>query len=661
MKIVFCAALRAASEVLTRGAGSMRGRVASFVILSVAVALAACNGSVNVGEVRVDDPTAPAEAADAGAPQPGPTENVWFRHAPLVPCSIYALAEVRADQIFVGCFGGQVYRFDGVTAKVDIDIGDAKAMFSLLWASSDGQVFAVAHGPSKTAPSVIYRWDGSRWGVLSAPSRRITSIGGTDASHVWMTTDDAIYRFGASGFEKVFDAPGGAFRACAFANTNKGYCTGLHGLAAAWNGTAWSAVTNGPWSPQATVFGVESDPESAEVSFFYGEPVSGSEYTCHIARTSGSTFKTFSASTQCSRYDDDIRKATGSVVVGTNRYMLVASDDQYGSMDVFDTIKDEVRPVCGPVLAFSVAPSQTRVAGHDGFLGALVGTGGDQVTLEMNGDSAWSFEDLSVAPDGTPWARVRSRTVCTSSDQRLVRFEQGAWRPVVAPLTALVGFGLSAIDHDHAQTINPWNGAISEYVSGNWIEHPTMDTAWSLDAKRADDVWIGGAEGSFGHFDGKIFAAEPLPFGPVQIDQITTAGDDVWIVASGRNSDTDTHIVRRAGGAFTEWKLAGGYESRLSVVDATHIYRSGRPAAEWNGTEWKDLGFDADKIWARAPDEIYYTAFADIYRWNGRSAERVHHGLIPITALGGTKEHGFAVGSGGLTLELRSATQSPAR
>src|SRR5688500_8349415 len=83
--------------------------------LLVMGAMAACDTSVRVGELRVPTLDGGPLAAD---PDAGSIVKSWRLHAPTVPCSIYALVEARADDIWVGCNGGRIYRYDGVRAKL---------------------------------------------------------------------------------------------------------------------------------------------------------------------------------------------------------------------------------------------------------------------------------------------------------------------------------------------------------------------------------------------------------------------------------------------------------------------------------------------------------------------------------------------------------------
>ena len=87
---------------------------------------------MRVGELRVDPPapveaglTPPVDPTDAGTPAPS-----WRRQTPLVPCTIYAMAEVRADDLYVGCNGGRIYRYDGVKARLAYEVEDT-SLFSL--------------------------------------------------------------------------------------------------------------------------------------------------------------------------------------------------------------------------------------------------------------------------------------------------------------------------------------------------------------------------------------------------------------------------------------------------------------------------------------------------------------------------------------------------
>jgi hypothetical protein len=629
-----------------------------FLVVGVALVLpiaASCDSSVRVGEVR----EAPVEPAEGGGPLVPPPDAAtiaesWKPRAPQVPCSIYAMVEARpSGEVWLGCNGGRIYRYDGVQARLAY-AGDEKSIVSLLWIAGDGQVWAGAQtGRGPTATTRLRRFDGTTWHDVAGPKERVTSISG-DPTTVWMTTDTQILRLKGDTFETSFSSAAGAFRACAFADANRGYCVGTAGLALVWDGTSWSPVAAPPWSAKAEVFGVELDSFDKSTAFFYGEPITSTsgDQRCTVARLT-TTFVPLTAGKPCFTDFDVARKRTGLASVGLRDYLLLSPEAQYGGALVFDPVEDSVRDLCGPLLTFTTGLANTRVGGHDGLLATIVGSGGNQLALTGGRGSTTSFKDLAVAADGTAWARVEDVTVCGSISDTLVRFEADAtWGPIAGPLAAQAGRGLAATARDRAYTIDLGRDALLQHTSGPWSEAATIKDAWSLSAARSDDVWIGGTDESFGHFDGRVYR-EIQPKGRRrQIEQILPAGSDVWLVAQGVTAgDTDTHVVRYADGKLTEWNQ-GLSDVRLSAVDASHVWMSGEPAQFWNGATWTPLTFDASNVWARAVDEVYFTNGGDISRWDGKHLERMHHGFVYIRAIGGSRDRGFAVGPGGLTLEL---------
>lgn len=630
-----------------------------FVVVAVVLVLpiaASCDSSVRVGEVR----ETPVEPVEADAPLvPSPDASVipesWKQHAPQVPCSIYAMAEVRSDDVWIGCNGGRIYRYDGVQARLAY-AGDEKSIVSLLKVAGDGQVWAGAQiGRGEAATTTLRRFDGTKWHDVTGPKERVTSISGGPTT-LWITTDAKILRLTAGGtFETSFTSTAGTFRACAFADATHGYCVGTAGLALAWDGTSWSPVAAPPWSPQAEVFGVEIDSLFKSTTFLYGEPITSTsgDQRCTAARLTTTSFTSLTAGTPCFTDFDVARKRTGIVSVSLRDYLLVAPEATYGGALVFDPVADTVRELCGPVITFSTTLTNTRVGGSDGLLATIVGSGSSQLALTGAHGSNTSFEELAVAADGTAWARVEDVTACGSVSDALVRFEADAtWGPVAGPAGAQSGRGLTAVSHDRAYTLDLGGDKLLQYTSGAWSDAVAVKSPWSLFAAGADHVWIGGSDESFGHFDGKTYRQIQAPRSR-QVEQILSAGTDVWLVEQGHSAtDTDTHVFRYADGTYTEWNL-GLTQARLSAVDATHVWRSGEPAQFWDGKTWTPLPFDARAVWARATDAVYFTtSFGDISRWDGTRLELMHHGLVSITALGGSRDRGFAVGPGGLTLEL---------
>ena len=631
-----------------------------FPVVTVALLLpiaASCDSSVRVGEVR----EVPAEPIADGGPLVPPPDAAtlpesWKQHAPLVPCSIYAIAEARNGDVWIGCNGGRIYRYDGVHARLAYG-GDEKSIVSLLWVAADGQVWAGAQtGRGVTATTSLHRFDGTTWHDVAGPKERVTSITG-DPGTLWLTTDAKILRLTASGtFETSFTSPGGTFRSCAFADTTHGFCVGTAGLALAWDGTGWSPVAAPPWSAKAEVFGVEIEPiYKTTTTFLYGEPITSTsgDQRCTAARLTPTTFAALTAGKPCFTDFDVARKRTGIVSVGLRDYPLLSPEATYGGALVFDPGADTVSSLCGPVLTFSGALTNTRVGGVAGLLATIVGSGGSQLALTGARGSNTSFEELAVAADGTAWARVEDVTACGSVSDTLVRFEADAtWGPVVGPPAAQSGRGIAATSRDRAYTVDLGSDALLQYTVGAWSDAAKVKSPWSLFAARADDVWIAAYDGSFGHFDGRTYTQVQAPR-TRQIVQILAVGADVWLVEEGHSAtDTDTHVIRYADGKLTEWNQ-GLTQVQLSAVDATHVWMSGEPAQRWDGTTWTPLAFDAHGVWARANDAVYFTtSLGDISRWDGKRLELMHHGFVSIKAIGGSRDRGFAVGPGGLTLEL---------
>lgn len=632
----------------------------AFFVAGALAASAACDSSLRVGDLREQAPDADTPSgltSDAGTDAAVGVTS-WRLHTPIVPCSIYALAEVRTDDLFVGCNGGRIYRFDGVQAKVSLEVEDA-GVFSLLWMAPDGQVWAAAQSSYDAgAKSQVHRFDGKTWTKAEVGTDRIMALTGAGAGDVWIATATTLSRFEGASFSPKYTAITGAFRGCAFASPNEGYCVGTQGLAVKWDGATWSPMPSPPWSAQAEIFGVELNPFTKLPTFLYGEPYSGSngDHAVHAARWTGAAFATYLATIPTFTGYDMSRKRTGHVVIGGATYMLLSVNEQYGQALLFDGAADSFRELCGPVLAFSAGSANTRVGGLDGLLATIVGSGGTQAALDPIGSSNLDFDDLGVAIDGSTWARTQDSTACGTITDKLVRFERGAWSTVPAPQGALSGRGLAVISLDHAYTISLVSDGLAHYQAGNWTEDAKLDQPWSLFARTANDVWIGGSRDNFAHFDGKEVRVVAPPGRGRQIEQILAVGPEVWMVAHGYSqNDTAIHAYRYADGKLTDWDLGidvAGAKVQISALDPSHVYRSGSPAAAWDGTRWKELSFEASGVWARAADEVYFTSGGDIYRYDGVKRERVYHGFIPITAIDGSKDRGFAIGPGGLTIEL---------
>ncbi len=634
---------------------SMRAPTFGIVLLAGGLlASSACELGAKVGELRPqEDAGAPSvlpEPTDGGAPA---GELTWRLHAPIVPCSIYAMAEERADALFLGCNGGRIYRFDGVNAELSLAAPDTRVV-SLLWGGL-GYVWAGAqsgYGPKATTQ--LYRFDGVEWRKVGAESARVTVLGGS-ATDVWSTTATEIRRFDGNGFVTTYTAPSGELRSCAFASPTRGWCTGTSGLAVAWDGTSWTPMKNVPWSAQAEVFGVEVSRDDSLPTFFYGEPITDphGDWAVHATKWSGVAFTSYAATVTTFASYSMPRARTAQVNVGAREYTLLSVEEQYGQALVFDRYADAFRPLCGPVLAFSVGSAKTRVGGYHGLLATIVGSGGSQIALSPTTE-AFEFRDLSVASDGAAWARIEDTTTCGSITERVVRFEEGRWREVAAPQPVLSGQGLAAVARDRAYTLTLPDESLVEHGAGTWSDRATFENGWSLSARARDDVWLGGYADELAHWDGKTLDVLAGKGKGRQIRQIVSDGTNVWMAALGyTKDDTDVHVYRWSDGQRTEWNLGLERQNvRIAALDPEHVWMSGSPAQVWTGEGWKKLPFEASGVWARKADEVYFTKAGDIFRWNGADLVRVHHGFIPIMKIDGWRDGAIAVGPGGLTLEL---------
>lgn len=637
----------------------MRSAVVATALVVAGVAVA-CDSAVRVGELDAKDDggtpsgpiVPPPGAGDAGAPV-----FSWRQHSPNVPCTIYAMAERATNDVFLGCRGGRIYRFDGVKARVDFE-ADEEMIFSLLWIAPNGEVWAGAQTEydGDRAKTQLFRHDGTKWTKFGDATRRFVSLAGTSA--LWVAGESDIFALEGGQLVSKYHAAGGFFRGCAFAAPDKGWCVGTNGIGVAWDGVAWTPITSPPWSADAEVFGVEADPFTKVPTFFYGEPIDhpNGSHSCRVGRLGASLTSGY----PCFPRFDVARKRTGVAVVSKSLYLLSVSESPIHAL-VYDLAADEVSTLCGPVIAFASGSANTRVGGSYGLLSTIVGSGTNQLSLSGFGgstNSSTEFQELSVAPDGTAWARIEDATACGTITDRLVRFEKDEWLPVAGPQGALSGRSLAAVSKDRAYTIDLFSERLLVAAAGGWTEGPELEEPWSLFAAKADDVWVGGRKEGFGHYDGKAFSPTQPSNRYRQAEQILAAGNDVWLVQQGVVSgDTDLHLVHWNGSVLTEENLGIqrlGANVRVSAPagDPIHVFRSGHPAKAWDGTKWKDLPFDANDVWARAADEVYFTDRGDLYEWDGAKYTRVFHGFIPIRAISGSKDRAFAVGPGGLTLEF---------
>ena len=371
-----------------------------------------------MGELRPDASASGPLVPPADVPDAGVSKARWRLHDPILPCTIYAMAEVRSDNLYVGCNGGRIYRFDGVRAEIALELADT-SIVSLLWVASNGDVWAAAQSSYEaTATTELHHFDGTKWSKIDIGTKRITSLAGA-GTEVWFTTDTQIFRQVGGVFTPTFSPAKGVLRACSFLTPEKGYCVGTAGLAVAWDGTAWLPVTGTPWTAAADVFGVEIDSYNKKSTFFYGEPIdhSNGDHACRIAREAAGVFTNLTASMPCFSRMDVPRKRTGQVSVGFNTHMLIAPSESYGGTLAFNPDADAVEPLCGPIRTFSTGLGNTRAGGSYGLLATIVGAGGTQLALDVVGGSSIDQAPCRSHPMAPPGraSRTRLRAARTAS------------------------------------------------------------------------------------------------------------------------------------------------------------------------------------------------------------------------------------------------------
>lgn len=667
----------------------LRGAVGWLMVGAVALS-AACDSSVRVGELGEAPPPAPKMELPASAPETSKALSAagWTLRAPVVPCAIYAIAEVRADETYLGCDGGRIIRYDGAHAELVFAAQDESRIFSLMWAAPDGQIWAGAQrGLGDGATTQLVHLAAGKWTTMPSPGKRVVSIAGLDASNVWIATETEILRLHEGVFRPVFTTTpdAGAFRQCTFPEPNKGFCVGTRGLAVAWDGASWQVLRGGPWSADAEIFGVEVDPEPYSGSgllVFWGEPAPDGKKDvklCKVARFSHGEFDVFGGTYRSVARFDLARRRTSALYAKTRTYpiLALARNEVVTFGPRSGPGEDSANAVYGPVLALGKPRegAELLVGGSHGLLASLrdvAGLGGYGLAL-TSPEATLDFTDLSVASDGAAWVRGVESLYRTSSMYRIGRFENGRWQIVAAPDNVVSGRGLAAVGRDRVYTLPDLlklaggEASMAAYSGGTWTSRALTFDPRSLTAKGVDDLWIAGRGGRLARMRGQEFSVQQVERTGA-ILQIFAAGDDVWALVQ-REVFTDagvhvsSHLVRWSEGRVAEWELDkrdldNADEVSLSAVDASHVWRSGKPAAAWDGSTWQTLGFDASAVWARALDEVYFVQGGDISRWDGKALKRVYHGLIPISRISGSRERGFAVGPGGLTIEFARVPQS---
>jgi hypothetical protein len=293
------------------------------------------------------------------------------------------------------------------------------------------------------------------------------------------------------------------------------------------------------------------------------------------------------------------------------------------------------------------------------LLVTLQGKGGAQVGVEAV-DRFLDFESVSMATDGTAWARVTDETVCGSGSDSVARWEGQRWAEVPSPDDALSGLSMSALARDHAFTVNVFGENLMEVRNGEWRARGGLSNGWSAWAASAEDVWVGGSSDELFRWRGGAVTTL-LPKGKGrQVQEVRATGDVAWMVAKGyTRDDTDAHVYRYEAGVRREWNLGLSRERvTLSALDAEHVWHSGSPAKAWRATDWQQLPFNASGVWARTPNEVYFTRGGDIFRWNGTELVRVYRGFIHIRHFAGRGDRAIAVGRGGLTIEFTAEPAS---
>jgi hypothetical protein len=161
-------------------------------------------------------------------------------------------------------------------------------------------------------------------------------------------------------------------------------------------------------------------------------------------------------------------------------------------------------------------------------------------------------------------------------------------------------------------------------------------------AVRSDDVWAVGWLGIKGvafHWDGKSWAATPVPAGTLSLYEVWgLPGGDAWAVGLGGT------IVRRTGG---EWRaVASGSMANLSGVwgsAADDVWAVGNMGTvlRWNGSAWAPAATGVDggvalvQIAGTGRNQMWTVGGqGSVFRYDGARWQRQNHGLTTNPLLG---------------------------
>jgi hypothetical protein len=500
------------------------------------------------------------------APTPGGTNGFHFLRSIAATSSgdVWAVGEYSAS---TGPSRTLILRWDGqawnvVTSPNIASVSNSLKSVAIVSANDVWSVGSFGVGSPTTAQTLAMHWDGAAWSIVSTPSFGLSNdlfgVGAVSSDDVWAVGD-------------YFD-------------TNTGY---QQAMTLHWDGAAWSVGYNPRLGGDQDLSGMDAT-EAGDVWAV------GRHYTMGTSRPLIERYAGFCAPPTATPYPTPTAPPPAtptpipSCPPGWEAVFHPNGIDFYGLRDVAVISENDVWAVGTSNRArlilhwdgtrWSVVPSPDPDPSYDYLTGVTAMAPTDVWAVGYYGDSYdYPYRTLTMHWDGLTWAIVPSPNIGSVNNQ-LYDVD------VVAP-DDVWAVGLCCNGPTMEMLAIHWDGSQWSVIPIPTIV-PGGGPIVAVDAISANDVWaLANGGGSLIHWDGSTWGYVDIPrggiFGNDLVDISAISANDIWTVGYYSRRDPNSHLYSQT--LIEHWD---GIEWRVvpspNVGTYNNNYLYGVAAVSWN-------------------------------------------------------------------------------
>jgi hypothetical protein len=515
-----------------------------------------------------------------------------WRSEPLAGLHALAIAGTSRSDTWVVGDAGRIAHFDG-GAWTEVDSTVTNSLVSV-WAVAPGDAWAVGLGPNVGDPGIVLHRTAAGWADAHAPTAKHHAVWAADATHVYVTTEDAeVLRWNGATWDTLA-GPGGALDRITGTSSTDIWVTKL-------DQTLWH-YTGSTWTP-ATLAVLANDVLAVAPNDVWVAGMTPG-FVSLVAHYDGMTWQTWL------RPDNQNVTSIGASAATNDVWVATSTGDALHYDGVAWTRTRAT--VDGQGFALKMyGPNETVGASYSGvayrYRGQAWGRQSDGAS--SSGRAMWSdrADDVYAASlrgvfhyDGHVWSQALPLAVGNApvsvwgsgpldvyvlTASTLYHYSGTTWPTVTAPSGALqLVWGTSASDVWVMSSDGAFHGP------GTWTPYVGAGAGWvSISGSAANDVWAirGGTE--LWHWNGATWTTHAIP--AMDLIAVTARSEsDVWVTAKGNR------MLHFDGAAWTDMPLPTSSDMQWIAATAGDDVFAASPLEmiHYDGTRWSPVHLDID-------------------------------------------------------------------